>query len=207
MYNKNILDISLPIKTNMMVYPKNPEVIIEEINTGHSTISKITFGSHTGTHVDAPKHANSEGLPVDQIDLDLMMGPCRVLDCTHCKEKITVEDLKRFGIKEKERILAKTQNSYRGFEEFYEDYIYLEGDAAKYLGDKKISLFGIDYLSIKKRGSEDNRPHTELLKHGIPIFEGLDLSKVKPGEYIFFGLPLRIEDCDGAPARCVLIPN
>lgn len=207
MQSKNLVDITIPIKTGMTVYPKNPEVLVEEMSTGHSTISKITLGSHTGTHVDAPKHVHPQGQPVDEMDLDRMMGPCRVLDMTHCEEKITVADLKKPGIREVERILVKTKNSYRGFDEFYEDYVYLDGDAAQYLGEKKTLMFGIDYLSVKQRGSEDNRPHTELLKHGIPIFEGLDLSKVRPGNYLFFGLPLRIEGIDGAPARCILIPN
>lgn len=191
----------------MMVYPKNPEVSIEQIDTGHSTISRVTFGTHTGTHVDAPKHVHPQGLAVDELDLDRMMGPCRVLDLTQVDACIKLSDIKKYGVREGERLLVKTKNSFRGFEEFYEDYIYLDGDAAQFLGEKEIAMFGIDYLSIKKKGSEDNRPHTELLKHGIPIYEGLDLSKVRPGNYIFFGLPIKLEGLDGAPARCVLVPN
>jgi len=37
------------------------------------------------------------------------------------------------------------------------------------------------------------------------IVEGLDLSAPPAGEYQFVCLPLRIEGCDGAPARAVLI--
>jgi hypothetical protein len=71
--------------------------------------------------------------------------------------------------------------------------------------DKKIILFGIDYLSVKKKGSADNRAHTELLSKGIAIFEGLDLSKVEEGEYFFIGLPLKFSGLDGSPVRAVLI--
>jgi len=37
------------------------------------------------------------------------------------------------------------------------------------------------------------------------IFEGLDLSKVKPGKYFFVGLPLKLMGLDGSPARAILL--
>ena len=40
---------------------------------------------------------------------------------------------------------------------------------------------------------------------GVVIVEGLDLSVPTPGECEFICLPLRLEGCDGAPARAVLI--
>jgi len=36
------------------------------------------------------------------------------------------------------------------------------------------------------------------------IIEGLDLSKVKPGNYDLLCLPIKFEKGDGAPARCLL---
>ena len=75
------------------------------------------------------------------------------------------------------------------------------------MAQKRIVLFGIDYLSVKKRGGSDNRSHTELLKNDIVNFEGLDLSQVEPDEYFFVGLPLKFIDLDGAPARAILLQN
>ena len=200
----NIIDISLSLHEKTIVYPGNPEIEIEEQKTKTSFISKITFGSHSGTHVDAPRHAHEDGLGIDEIPPETFIGPCRVLDMTHAKEKVRREDLEKEDIKEGERILVKTTNSERGFETLYEDYVYLDGDGAAYLGERGIILFGIDYLSVKQRGSADNRPHTELLDKGIVIFEGVDLSKAEPGEYEFIGLPLKFRGLDGAPARAVL---
>lgn len=202
-----IIDISLPLKTGMINYPGNPALEIETSKsfTGTSFISKITFGSHTGTHIDAPAHAAQDGAGIDEISLERLIGNCRVLDFTNVDESIKVADLENKNINTGERILVKTKNSIRGFESFYEDYIYLESDAAKFLADKKIILFGIDYLSVKKKGSTDNRAHTELLSKGIPIFEGLDLSKVEEGEYFFIGLPLKFTGLDGSPTRAILV--
>jgi len=202
-----IYDISLPLDNKVAIYPNNPKILIEKYRTipKHPTnLSKITFGSHTGTHIDAPRHVDSNAIGVDKIDLSKCIGPCRVLDFTDVDEKITSGDLEKHSIKTGERILAKTKNSLRGFTQFYDDSIYLDGDAADWLAQKGILLFGIDWLSIKKRGGEDTRPHTSLLRKNIVIFEGLDLSNVEPGEYQFIGLPLKFTDLDGAPARAVL---
>jgi arylformamidase len=121
------------------------------------------------------------------------------------KIKETLEFLKSKKIQTGERILLKTKNSIRGFKEFYNDYIYLDGNSADYLAELKVLLVGIDSLSIKKRGGADHRPHTSLLSKNIPIIEGLDLSSVAEGEYELFCLPLNFTDIEGGPARAVLI--
>jgi len=200
-----VIDISLSLHKNTIIYPGNPEVNIKTIKGKTSTHSEIAMGSHTGTHMDAPKHIFENGDGVDKIDLNKVIGECRVLDMTRLKEVISADDFKKEMVKKGERILVKTRNSKRGFKKFYDDYVYLGGEAAEFLAQKKISLFGIDYLSVKKRGGLDNRPHTELLKNGIVIFEGLDLSKVKPGKYFFVGLPLKLMGLDGSPARAILL--
>jgi len=200
-----IIDISLSLSEQTIIYPGNPKVDIKIIKGKTSTHSEITIGSHTGTHMDAPGHVFENSTGVDNVDLGKIVGECRVLDMTRVKEAIGIDDLKKEKIKKGERILVKTRNSKRGFEQFYDNYIYLDGVAAEFLAKKKISLFGIDYLSVKKRGGPDNRPHTELLKNGVAIFEGLDLSKVKPGKYFFVGLPLKFTGLDGAPARAILL--
>lgn len=200
-----IIDISLPLYQGMITYPGNPELKIRSLLSKTSFLSEINMGSHTGTHVDAPSHVLLKGKTVDTIKLTKLVGKCRVINMTNSKKAITIADLKKENIKRGERILVKTQNSIRGFKNFHHDYIYLDGDAAEYLAKKNIGLFGIDYLSVKQKGSPDHRPHTALLKKNIPIFEGLDLSKVKPGKYFFIGLPLRFTGIDGAPARAILI--
>ncbi|KAB2834460.1 MAG: cyclase family protein, partial [Candidatus Dadabacteria bacterium] len=38
------------------------------------------------------------------------------------------------------------------------------------------------------------------------VIEGLDLSHVEPGNYELICLPIKIENCEGAPARALLRP-
>ncbi len=199
-----IIDISLPLTQGTVVYPGNPELTIEEKQGATSTHSLIQMGSHTGTHVDAPKHAFVGGKGLEAFSSAQFVGPVRVLDCTHVSEKVTATDISGAHVQKGERILLKTKNSARGFTEWYDDYVYLDGDAADLLAEIAVALVGIDALSIKKRGGSDLRPHTALLTANIPILEGIDLSQVSPGAYTLACLPLKFTGTDGAPARAVL---
>lgn len=204
-----IIDISLPLNNDTPVYPGNVPVAvsIHHAMPEHATqLSSITFGSHTGTHIDAPAHAILGAATLDKIPLKNFIGPCRVLDFSKNEgECVTKEFLETKNIKKDERILLKTRNSIRGFQEFYEDYVYLDGEAADHLASLGVILVGIDALSIKKRGSNDHRPHLSLLSKNIPIIEGLDLSATLEGEYELFCLPINFTNIDGAPARAILL--
>ena len=204
-----IIDISLQLNNNTPIYPDNVplSISIHHSMPEYSTqLSAITFGSHTGTHIDAPAHAIAGALTLDKIPLETLIGICRVLDFSiEQGEAVTKTFLESKNIKIGERILLKTKNSIRGFKEFYEDFVYLEGDGADYLANLGVTLVGVDSLSIKKRGGEDNRPHTSLLSKNIPIVEGLDLSKAEEKEYELICLPLNFTNIDGAPARAILI--
>lgn len=202
-----IIDISLPLHQGTIVYPGNPAIEIEEVGSAASgsILSKITFGSHTGTHIDAPKHAVTGGKPLDQIPLEHFVGTCRVIDCTQDETSVKKETLENQNIQKGERILLKTTNSQRGFNTFYEDFVFVSPEAAAYLAEKEVALVAIDYLSIKQKGSKDNTPHTNLLSKDIPIVEGVDLSKVEADEYFLVILPLKFMDRDGSPARAILM--
>ena len=204
-----IIDISLPLNNQTPIYPGNVpvSVSIHHAMPEHATqLSSITFGSHSGTHIDAPAHAITGAPALDKIPLENFVGTCRVLDFSNdLAEGVTQSFLESKNIKPGERILLKTRNSIRGFKEFYDDYVYLDGDAADYLASLGVQLVGIDALSIKKRGSTDHRPHLSLLSKNIPIVEGLNLSEVAEGEYELYCLPLNFTNIDGAPARAILI--
>ena len=204
-YSK-IIDISLPLKESTITYPGNPEIKFNRNKGTTSLHTQIILGSHTGTHIDAPSHVFfNQGANVSDYSLSKMIGLARVLDVTEANESIKIIDLEKYNIQSGERILLKTKNSLNNYKKFRDDYIYLDGDAAQWLAEKEISLVGIDYLSIKKRGGKDNRPHTALLAKNIIIYEGICLTEVEEGEYFFIGFPLRFDELDGSPVRAILL--
>lgn len=203
-----IIDISHEIHDGMVVYPNNAPVSIEpyaEMAAGASSnLSKVTLGTHTATHVDAPLHVIPGAGDLSSLSLERFIGLCRVIDARHRGpgELVMMSDVS--DVVEGERILVKTSNSARGLSTFFEDFVALSGDAADFLAAKNITLFGIDYLSIKQRGSSDNRAHTSLLQQGIPIIEGLNLADVEAGTYELICLPLKLHGVEGGPVRAVL---
>jgi arylformamidase len=204
-----VFDISLPITPDMVIYPGTRKTSIRQVTSksGSSILSEIELTSHTGTHIDAPNHVIEDGEGIDSIPLNTFYGRCRVIDMTHCEAEITEKDLKHAKIREGERLLFKTTNSIRGFETFYEDYVYLSGESAEFLAERRVLLVGIDSLSVKKRGLSDNTAHSALLSENIPIIEGLNLSAVEKGEYTLCAFPLSFKGIDGSPVRAVLLSS
>ena len=207
-----IFDISVPIVNGGLVYPGNPAIRIEpgsEVSKGASSnLSRVTFGSHTGTHVDAPKHFFDAGGTVDRLPLTALIGPAVVLAFADDVMSVTAAHLQQHSLEGVERVLLRTRNS--GFiteREFRQDYTFVAPDAAEHLVSLGITLVGVDYLSIEQFHSGHHRTHRTLLERGIVIVEGLDLSEIAPGRYEFLCLPLRLEGLDGAPARAVLMSS
>jgi arylformamidase len=205
-----IYDISVPIRTSGLVYPGNPEIEItlqQAVAKGAgANVSTIHFGSHTGTHADASRHFFDDGQPVDQIPLDRLIGPALLVGFPDEVRAIGAADLKAHDLRGRKRILLRTRNSaLLSAKKFAPDYTYLAPDGAEYLVERGVELVGIDYLSIEQFHSGHHKTHRTLLGKSVVILEGLDLSAPPPGEYELICLPLRIEGCDGAPARAVLI--
>ena len=205
-----IYDISVPIRSGGLVYPGNPEIDIslqQAVAKGASAnVSNIRFGSHTGTHADAARHFFDDGQPVDKIPLERLIGPALLVSFGDKVLSVGAAELREHDVKGHKRILIRTRNSaLLSQKEFVKDYTYLAPDGAQYLVDLGVELVGVDYLSIEQFHSGHHRTHRTLLGHAVVIVEGLDLSAPPPGEYQFICLPIRIEGCDGAPARAVLI--
>lgn len=203
------IDISIALHNDMPYWPDNPPVRITrtmDLEDGdEATVSTISIGSHTGTHMDAPIHFIKSGKAMDEMPLSATIGPAQVVEIED-PQAIKVEELRRHTIGAGARVLFKTRNSVRLWAKraFMKDFVYLTTDAARWLVQQRVRTVGVDYLSIG--GYEKNGPevHHVLLSHNIWIIEGLDFSAVEPGTYDLICLPLKIARGDGAPARAVL---
>lgn len=208
------IDISVTLKDNMHFFPTDPVppkiYRYHDVEKGDKvTMSMIEIISHTGTHVDTPLHFIPGGSTVTDMPLDATVGSARVIEIKD-PEKIKVEELEPYDIKEGERILFKTRNSPVTYEsdEFVEDYVYISSEAARYLADKKVRLVGLDNITIGHFKEQDNlhQTHVTLLENGIYILEDLALDGVEPGEYELIFLPLKLDRADAGPGRAILRP-
>jgi arylformamidase len=206
-----VYDISVAISPDLPTWPGDPAVEVDRVEKlesgGNSNITRLAFSAHTGTHVDAPFHYLPDGKTVETLSIKTLTGRAYVLDLPDA-DLITAEVLEAAGIPPRtRRVLFKTRNSKlwaRKQKTFHRDYVSISADGAQYLVDKGVRLVGIDYLSVAPFRA--SRPtHEILLRAGIIIVEGLDLSEVEQGRYTLYCLPLKVEKADGAPARAILI--
>ncbi|MEK7219712.1 MAG: cyclase family protein [candidate division NC10 bacterium] len=203
-----VFDVTLPMYHAMPVYEGDPGVSIEpwlSISQGApANVTRLGMGSHTGTHVDAPAHFRDGAPGVDQLPLDVLMGPARVYDLA-VSDHIGAASLRGIDLTSSPRILFKTRNSSQWREgRFRRDFVGLMEDAARLLVDSGVRLVGVDSLSVEPFGAAGFPTHRTLLDAGVIIVEGLDLSAVPPGDYELLCLPLKLQQGDGAPARVVL---
>lgn len=206
-----IVDISLPISPRLPVWPGDPPVEIEKLSLisegADANVSKISCGVHMGTHVDAPYHFIDSGQGIETLALEVLVGPTYVLELLGV-ELIDEEVLAGADIPDGvERILFKTRNSMywaSGIHTFQDDFVAVDQSGAEWLVEHGVKLVGVDYLSVAP--FEASVPtHQTLLRHGVVIVEGLDLSSIEAGWYELACLPLKIIASDGAPARAILM--
>lgn len=200
-----IIDISLSLYNGTLVHPSEEFLKIEPNRTFEKDgvrTSKLTFGSHTGTHIDAPSHFLEKGKTIAEINLDKCMGKCQVVEIS--EELQTIEKEHIDGKINSNRVLFKTKNSKLLNKPYTKDITSLSISAAEYLIEKNIVLVGIDYTGIEASGSPGHPVHTKLLEKEIVIVEGLNLEDVNAGNYELIVLPLRLKNLDGSPARAIL---
>ena len=197
-----IIDISVPIRPGMVTYPGDPTVSLERVvsiaDGGVVNLSRLDFGVHSGTHVDAPVHFIDGAAAAETLPLDVLIGKATVLGLT-AAERLDASAFN--GVDLPERVLMKTRNSELWEREtFADEFLALTEDGARALIDRGVRLVGIDYLSIG-----DEAAHEALLGAGVVAIEGLDLRGVEPGEYQLICAPLKLVGSDGAPARTLLV--
>ena len=176
---------------------------------------KLVLGTHVGTHADAPRHFIPNGATIDQVPLDVLIGPATVADFQNCGplHEIGIADLKqRLGDKKPVRLILRTGwSEYFGNMKFYNEYPFLSEDAAHWLVEKGVRLIAMDTPSpdnpAHSRGTPRASPnHKVLLGAGVVLVEYLtNLKSVTAQEVDLIVMPLRLKGCDGSPARCVAI--
>jgi len=195
---------------------------------------EFSAAEHGGTHIDAPIHFAENGLTVDQIPVEELIGPAVVIRVTEqVKEnrnyQFSKEDIlhweKRNGqIPDGSILLIDTgsgkfwpdKKQYMGTDERGPEAVRklkfpgIHPEAARFLTtQRKIKAVGLDTPSIDYGGSTLFESHQILFKHNIPGFENVANLDQLPDQGAFvFALPTKIKGGSGGPLRIVaLIPS
>lgn len=187
-----IVDLTLPLGPDSPIEPGDPPLTFSAARVyavdGYE-VTQICLGSHTGTHVDAPRHFFPNGATLDQFPLERFMGPGVVLDCRGPSVEGLAEQLHRFPLAPKGLTLLWTEGAP------------ITIQAARLLLQAGVGLAGIDAPSI------DRAPypvHRLLLEKDVLIVENLrGLDRLGAGPVNCAFLPLALKGTDGAPIRAI----
>ena len=200
-------DITLPMSED---YPEWPGLTPFSIGS-HAKMedgevynaTHIKINSHFGTHIDAPRHFLSDGVSIDELSLDYLIGPCQVFELA-CPKSIGKKDLEGLDLGGVERVLFKTNNKKILHDrEFHEDYVGIDASGARYLAERDIKVVGVDYYSVAL-WDEAVEVHQILLKKDVVLLEAVDLAHVEEGLYHLIALPMKVKGAEAASARVVL---
>lgn len=203
-----------------MTFPTHWHPVVEISILGRHGVEgretrKLVLGTHIGTHADAPRHFIPQGKGIDQVPLDVLVGPAQVLNFTPCQplQVIDIPHLEtKLGGRSPARIVLRTDwSEYFGQMPFYTQYPFLSENAAKWLVGKGVRLIAMDTPSpdnpAHSRGTAKDSPnHQVLLGAGVVLVEYVcNVKALASSEVELVVLPLKLKDCDGSPVRCIAI--
>ncbi|KAF5842956.1 hypothetical protein DUNSADRAFT_3549 [Dunaliella salina] len=221
---ERVHDVSITLRPGGILFgrpqgldPSFRELIAEIPKGDNYYMSFLKMEAHTGTHIDSPAHfteyhmKDKDGITIEKIDLDVLIGPAFVLEIPAGVMNITDAVLQELHIPTNcERLLLRTDNSRNQLlqKPFTPDYSALTSDGSRYLAQKtRVKSVGIDSLSIATT-TDNVGGHVELFHKDrviIPI-EGMMLEDIAPGHwYDMTCLPIKLQGAEGSPARCVLM--
>lgn len=212
-----VIDLSVPVDADTVVYPGDPAPRFEV----HSTIERdgfnllaIHLGSQSGTHVDAPFHFEEDGLKVDEIPMERFVGPGVVVEARdlEARGEITwdhvapVAHLLRPGVV----VLLRTGWSRHYGEAAYFEHPFLSTDACERMLALGVRTFCIDAINIDETPDAEHPgvgfpTHHLISSVGGVIGENFRLEDLPAGEFLVACTPMRLTGADGGPVRAVAI--
>jgi len=191
-----LIDLTCPLGPGLPEQPGDPPFALSparSIAVDGYEVTRICLGSHTGTHVDAPRHFFPRGATLEQFPLDRLVGPGVSVDCREATDARRLdrllEQLQLFPPPERGIVMLRTEGTH------------VTEEMAKLLLETGAGLVGTDAPSL------DVAPypvHRLLLANDVLIVENLrGLDRLGVGRVTCAFLPLALTGTDGAPIRAV----
>ncbi len=203
-----LYDITRTLNPSLAVWPGDTPFSAQtmaSIKNGDSVnLTTLTMSSHTGTHVDAPFHFLEADLTMEQVSLEVYLGPATVVTVQRESGPLTPADFPGLDWAQVRRLLVHSAASRWPVDRFPAEFVYPSPELADLMAQSGLVLFGSDAPSMDDMHSQTLPGHKALRAHGIAILEGLQLNGVPDGQYELIALPLKIQGGDGSPVRAIL---
>lgn len=211
-----LIDISLPFASHVPVWPGDIPFscgwTARREDGAAVNLGALTMSAHAGTHADAPLHVESSWRASESLPADVFVGPVHVIalptdlasDAVITRELVVaLLALRHTDVVVPMRILCRTNQSV-SHDAFPDAWPALSEDAADWLTNNGLRLWGTDAPSVDARPSKELPVHHALFSAGAYVLENLALRDVVPGVYELLAQPLAIHGADAAPVRAML---
>lgn len=201
-----IIDLTHFVEEEMTVYCEEESAYIKPLykfeDCGFNVLT-VELSTHTGTHIDSPRHIFKDGATIDGFDLNKFIGSAYIIDCRNMQE-ISLETILKYKheIENVDYLILKTGWEDKWYTESYlEGYPILSYEACEFLSNiDSLNGVGLDCISVDSRG-KDVKNHRTLLSKGKMIIENLCNVKELEERCKIIIAPLKVKNADGAPAR------
>lgn len=218
----------MTISSTLPTFPGSPRpqfIGWSDLDRDGYNLELLLASTHSGTHLDAPYHFAKDGLRVDQIPPDRLVGRAvliRVDGQERHNRAITRNDIRSFEQKAKgdrdgaapaiptgaDAVVFFTgwQKSHLEKSEYFSANPGLDRSAARYLASKRVGLVGIDSPSIDVGCDSSFPSHRILAESGILIVENLaNLERIRSSSFDFVILPMKLKGASGSPVRALAL--
>lgn len=179
-----------------------------------------SFYTHSGTHIDAPRHFSKNGYTISQIPLDILVNKGVILDMPKGEaEEITAEDFEKANAKtpiERGDTVIVNTGWHRRWDEpdFAKRFPGIMKSGAEWLVNAGVKMVGVDWICIDHPSQTDMgdnswASHKTVLSNNIPVIENIggDVDKVSGRRVTIIAAPVKIVDGDGFPLRVIAMTN
>jgi kynurenine formamidase len=198
-----VYDLTLILSEETPVFPGEKKPRIEPgaqiEKDGYNTL-RYEFGTHFGTHIDAPLHMLAGGKTLSDYPAEKFTGEAIILDARGQTSISPALD----RVKKGDMVLFYTGNITRLQEpDYFSNYPVIAPSIAQEMVERGVSIVGLDSFT------PDGPPydlHRLFLGNDVLIVENLVIPEVLIGQrvQIFIG-PLPIKGADGAPCRVLAV--
>lgn len=205
-----VFDLTQPLSTAIPRFPGDPEVRIEVLPGMEPwQVSVLAIGTHSGTHIDAPRHRIPGGAGIGAYGPERLVGRGLVIDASWFEMNEPIPESVLAPVRDDAwpgwfAIVRTGWDRFWGTDRYFR-HPYLSPTLAAALVDLGAGLVAIDALSVDATTGEGDAAHLALLGADVLIAENLcQLGALTPGRpYEFAFLPLPLGEADGSPARVV----
>lgn len=204
-----MIDLTRRLDDDTPVYPGDPPVALRPHATHEDDgyrVTEVRFGSHAGTHIDAPAHTEPNGATIDELPPARFAFDARLVDCRPLddREPIDVDALASADVAA-DRDLLVVQTGWADYwdTDRYADHPFLTSAAAAWCAERGLDV-ALDTPSPDPHDSESLPAHHELLGAGRLVIENLASLDGLPDRFRLHAYPLPLAGADGSPVRAVV---